>query len=62
MNTCFLNLDLGGLKARMPQLPGFARLVIAVLISTSILCGYTVPTHEAIIDSVWDASLKKLLL
>jgi hypothetical protein len=38
------------------------RLVLAVLLSSSISYGYTVLTHEAIIDSVWDASLQKLLL
>jgi len=37
-------------------------LVLAVLLSSSISSGYTVLTHEAIIDSVWDASLQKLLL
>jgi len=38
------------------------RLVLAALLSAPLSCGYTVLTHEAIIDSVWDASLKKLLL
>jgi hypothetical protein len=38
------------------------RLVIAVVLSGSLSYGYTVLTHEAIIDSVWDASLQKLLL
>jgi Zinc dependent phospholipase C len=38
------------------------RLVLAILLSSSISYGYTVLTHEAIIDSVWDASLQKLLL
>lgn len=38
------------------------RLILAVILSSSILSGYTVLTHEAIIDSVWDASLQKLLL
>ncbi len=38
------------------------RLLLAVFISTSLLHGYSVLTHEAIIDSVWDTSIKKLLL
>jgi len=38
------------------------RLVLALLLSSSVSYGYTVLTHEAIIDSVWDASLQKLLL
>jgi hypothetical protein len=38
------------------------RLVLAALLSAPLSSGYTVLTHEAIIDSVWDASLKKLLL
>jgi len=44
------------------MIPAIGRLVLAVLISTSLSYGYTVLTHEAIIDSVWDASLQKLLL
>ncbi len=38
------------------------RLVLAALLSTSLSYGYAVLTHEAIMDSVWDASVKKLLL
>jgi hypothetical protein len=38
------------------------RLVIAVVLSGTLSYGYTLLTHEAIIDSVWDASLQKLLL
>lgn len=46
----------------MRQLSGFMRLAIVVLLSSSISYGYTVLTHEAIIDSVWDSSIQKLLL
>jgi hypothetical protein len=46
----------------MMRVPGIVRLVLAILFSSSISYGYTVLTHEAIIDSVWDASLQKLLL
>ena len=38
------------------------RLVLTILLSSWISYGYTVLTHEAIIDSVWDSSLQKLLL
>ncbi len=38
------------------------RLVLAVFVSTSFTYGYTVLTHEAIIDSVWDSSIQKLLI
>ena len=34
----------------------------AAVISTSVSCGYTVLTHEAIVDSVWDTSMRQLLL
>jgi hypothetical protein len=38
------------------------RSVLAVLLLASLSYGYTILTHEAIIDSVWDASIRKLLL
>ena len=38
------------------------RLALAILLSSSISYGYTVLTHEAIIDSVWDTSIRKLLV
>jgi len=44
------------------MIPSIRRMVLAALVSTSLSYGYTVLTHEAIIDSVWDASLQKLLL
>jgi len=50
------------LKEERPQIPVIGRLVLAVLVSTSLSYGYSVLTHEAIIDSVWDTSVKKLLL
>ena len=46
----------------MARFSALARLVLPVLLSASISYGYTVLTHEAIIDSVWDTSLVKLLL
>lgn len=49
-------------KGKRSQVCGIVRLGVAVLLSSSISYGYTVLTHEAIIDSVWDASLQKLLL
>jgi hypothetical protein len=39
-----------------------ARMGVALLLSTSIVCGYSVLTHEAIVDSLWDASIQKMLL
>jgi Zinc dependent phospholipase C len=38
------------------------RLVFALLLSATLSYGYTVLTHEAIVDSVWDTSMRKLLL
>ena len=36
--------------------------LLAILVSSSLSYGYTVLTHEAIIDSVWDVSLQKMLV
>ncbi|HYM13131.1 MAG TPA: zinc dependent phospholipase C family protein, partial [Bryobacterales bacterium] len=47
---------------KMSPLLAIARLAFAVLVSSSILCGYSVLTHEAIIDSAWDTSIHKALL
>ncbi len=44
------------------MIPRALRPVLAILLLSSFCYGYTVLTHEAIIDSVWDASLQKLLL
>ena len=49
-------------RLKGPEIPAIVRLVLAALISTSLSYGYAVLTHEAIIDSVWDSSVKKLLL
>ena len=38
------------------------RMVFALLLSASLSHGYTVLTHEAIVDSVWDTSMRQLLL
>jgi hypothetical protein len=37
-------------------------LVFLVLLPASVLFGYSVLTHEAIVDSVWDSDIQKLLL
>lgn len=58
----FANPARDSLKEKGPQIPAVGRLVFAVLAAASLSSGYTVLTHEAIIDSVWDASVKKLLL
>src|SRR5947207_2989688 len=39
-----------------------ARLTVLLLLSTSAFYGYSVLTHEAIVDSLWDASIQKMLL
>lgn len=50
------------LKGKRLRVPAIGRLVLALLVSTAFSYGYTVLTHEAIIDSVWDTSVRKLLL
>ncbi|MEQ1948383.1 MAG: zinc dependent phospholipase C family protein [Bryobacteraceae bacterium] len=63
MRTNFLlKLSIAGQKAKRFQPSGLARLGIAVVLSCPLSYGYTVLTHEAIIDSVWDSSLQKVLL
>ncbi len=49
-------------KRNRPQIRGIVRLFLAMLLSSSLSYGYTVLTHEAIIDSVWNSSVRKLLL
>src|SRR5579862_2933599 len=44
------------------RLPGAARLTGLLLLSASAFYGYSVLTHEAIVDSLWDASIQKMLL
>lgn len=39
-----------------------ARVSILLLFSTSVSYGYSVLTHEAIVDSLWDSSIQKLLV
>jgi hypothetical protein len=52
-----------GLRTWAGLRPGASSRVIALLLfSTSFACGYSVLTHEAIVDSVWDASIQKMLL
>jgi len=62
MNAHFLNSARDWPKGKMTRFPGIVRLLLAILLSSSISYGYSVLSHEAIIDSVWDASLQKLLL
>lgn len=49
-------------KAGMPRLSVIVSLVLAILLSPSNSLSYSVLTHEAIIDSVWNDTLRKLLL
>ncbi len=46
----------------MNRSSGVAAVVFLSLISASISSGYSVLTHEAIVDSVWDGSIQKMLL
>jgi len=46
----------------MSPLLTLARVVFAVLVSASISNGYSVLTHEAIIDSLWDTSIHQALV
>ena len=39
-----------------------ALLLLSTLVSTSVSSGYSVLTHEAIVDSLWDASIQKMLV
>ncbi len=41
---------------------GFSRFIALLLLSTSFACGYSVLTHEAVVDSVWDPAIQKALL
>jgi hypothetical protein len=40
----------------------FTRLAVLTLLLIPSVSGYSVLTHEAIVDSLWDASIKKMLL
>lgn len=42
--------------------PFVSRLVFLILGSVSVSSGYSVLTHEAIVDSLWDTSIQKMLL
>lgn len=46
------------------QLPirGAARLILLLLFSSSSFLGYSVLTHEAIVNSLWDNPIRKILL
>lgn len=59
MDHCFRTFD--GLRPAS-RFSGLIRLSAAVLIWSSMAYGYAIITHEAIIDSVWDASLQRVLL
>src|SRR6476659_3244724 len=38
------------------------RVMVLLMAGSSMVCGYSVLTHEAIIDSVWDSSIQELLV
>lgn len=62
MKARLLNFDRDRQKSKIPHRRGMVRVIQAILLSSSISYGYAVLTHEAIIDSVWDSSLQKLLV
>jgi hypothetical protein len=37
-------------------------LIVLLFLCTSFACGYSVLTHEAVVDSVWDSAMQKMLL
>jgi len=51
------------LAAHFPNtLAGVACLMALILVSPSVSYGYSVLTHEAIVDSLWDVSIQKMLI
>jgi hypothetical protein len=44
------------------RVPFVSRLIFLVLFGVSISSGYSVLTHEAIVDSLWDVSIQKMLI
>ena len=44
------------------RLASAAHLVALLLLCNSVFYGYSVLTHEAIVDSLWDTSIQKMLL
>ncbi len=44
------------------RLASAARLIVLLLLCNSVFYGYSVLTHEAIVDSLWDTSIQKMLL
>jgi membrane-associated phospholipid phosphatase len=53
----YLALGLSSISAML-----LVRLFLLVLISTSVSSAYSVLTHEAIVDALWDTSLKTMFL
>ena len=50
------------MKGKLPRVLSIGRFVLAALVSASLSYGYSVLTHEAVIDSVWDPAFKNHLL
>jgi len=44
------------------RFPRAARIALLLLLSSSVFYGYSVLTHEAIVDTLWDSSIQKMLL
>ena len=59
---CFSPCFLRRAGATIAKIPAILRLTLLAVGSTSAFYGYSVLTHEAIVDSVWDMSIQKMLL
>ena len=62
MNTHFLNSARGQPEGKIARLAAFLRLVFLIALLPPASYAYSVLTHEAIVDSAWDASIQKMLL
>jgi hypothetical protein len=47
---------------RRPGVAGALRVVFLLLFCNFVACGYSVLSHEAIVDSLWDNPIKKMLI
>src|ERR1700693_3686465 len=62
MNAHYLNSTHDWPKGKMARLAGIARLGCLIALLAPASYAYSILSHEAIIDSAWDASIQKLLL
>ena len=57
-----MTLFTSGQRRTVKRLPRLAVLICVGLVSAPISPAYSVLTHEAIVDAVWDSTIQKLLL